>query len=450
MVARLKFLAGEYVLDELSLGKLVEDTSPVVEYQSVLDLQDLFTTFSISQSIHSPCMTLDIALGESKQVFEQFGSKGLQGEEFVRMRFQTPTKTSIERIFYVTGYEPVGKTQHDLGHSLVLRCASKEKLINDISTVNRAFKDRNLDEVAKNIFTTDIIGHSEFKALQKGNYGIGFSWGPPNFNVELIDGLQSFIIPGLSPFAAMRFLCRRAFGGSSFKGSMFTFFENSNGYHFVNLENLIKKVIDNDKARKAAVTFTHDSNMSEHSRYSKEFFRNIQVMFPLNTANTLEKIGNGAFSNRVRTIDHVKKSFYDTNFDMQKEYDKINTVGFKFNITDAFYKRFCTSPADFTMIKDTTEHKEDFEHIVGKRKAYMNLLTSFGYNIVVHGDTELNVGDVINLDLIEGGTAENKESSMYAGYYFITDLIHTVDKGKFNTTLALAKDSLDSIHSEAT
>ena len=74
-----KFLAGEFVLTELLLGKLVDDSIPgQVRFHTALDLQDLYTTFSITQSIHNPFMRLDIALGESKQAFEHFGSKGMR------------------------------------------------------------------------------------------------------------------------------------------------------------------------------------------------------------------------------------------------------------------------------------------------------------------------------------------------------------------------------------
>ena len=168
-------------------------------------------------------------------------------------------------------------------------------------------------------------------------------------------------------------------------------------------------------------------------------------------SNTLTKIGNGAFSNRVRAIDHVKKRFFDTKFDIEEQYEELNTTGSVFNITSAFYNRFCDTPVDFTIIKDTADienNTESFEHIIGKKKAYMNLLTSFGHNIVVYGDSNLNVGALIKLDLIEGGTSERKDTSIYTGYYFITELVHTVDKGKFNTTLSIAKDSLDRQHSE--
>ncbi len=41
---------------------------------------------------------------ESKLVFEELGLKGLQGEEFVMLKFQTPTKHIIENIVYSLSY----------------------------------------------------------------------------------------------------------------------------------------------------------------------------------------------------------------------------------------------------------------------------------------------------------------------------------------------------------
>ena len=438
----LLFNSGGFTLDELVIGKLVDDRiGNRVEFHEGLDLHDLYVLCTIGQSIHRPYIALTIHLGESKSVFERFGSKGLQGEEFVRIKFQTPTRDIIEQIFYVTGYEPVKQTEHELGNAILLHCVSKEKLINDILSVNKSFTNVALHETAKDIITNTILNNEQYKTLAAA---VGPSWKIPEWTSDEAIGTQSFIIPGLTPFGAMRFLARRGFGGSEFKGSMYTFFENNKGYHFRNLETIIKE----DIAAADIPNFTYDQDMNAQPRNSIGYFRNIQAISPFKTSNTLDKIGSGAFNNTVRTIDYIKKKHFDTNFSMLDEYEGFKRVGNKSNITDAFFNRFCQEPTDFTIIKDTTEPKDNFELMVGKRKAYIEFLSTFGCQIVVYGDTNLNVGQMINLDFMETTSKELRESSIYGGVYFISNLVHSFDKEKFNTTLSLAKDSLDKVHTE--
>ena len=75
-------------------------------------------------------------------------------------------------------------------------------------------------------------------------------------------------------------------------------------------------------------------------------------------------------------------------------------------------------------------------------------MNSYGYDVIAYGDTNLNVGDVVKFSLREAGTAKAKDFSMYSGYFFISNLQHTVDRAKFSTTMTLVKDSPDMIHAK--
>ena len=454
--------SGDFNLDEFALGKIVDDGVDGAEFHSVVDLHDLYVSFNIQQSIHSPYLKMDVVFGESKQIFERFGSKGLQGEEFIRIRFSAPDRAGIENIFYVTGYEPVGKDHDDLGSGIVLHAVSKEKLINDITTVNRSVSG-DFRSITEGIIN-DILNHPQYRTFRAGKYGLGYPWTPSN--IAWFDDpqeVQNFIIPGYSPFGAMQMLCQRAFGGTR-QGSMFMFFENNRGYNFVNVENILVKTINEDpfnpknnpRADPSRIAgggdwgthgLMYDPKVSEGARYNPGFWNSMAYLSPLSMGNTLRKIETGAFANRVRTIDHVRKRFYDTSFNMQKEFPNLQNLGSDFNISKAFFNAFCDTEVDFAHIKDTTSQNESFEHIIGKRLAFQSLLTTFGYNTVVPGNTNMNVGDCAYItEFSESGPAAAKEGSMYSGYYLITELIHTVDRGKFNTTLSLAKDSLDALH----
>ena len=91
------FNSGDYEVT-MDMGKLIDDDKDGIKFRGVVSLNDLYSNFSITQSIFDPYMTLTIHITNSKLVLERFGTKGLQGEEFVRIKFQTPTMPKDELI----------------------------------------------------------------------------------------------------------------------------------------------------------------------------------------------------------------------------------------------------------------------------------------------------------------------------------------------------------------
>ena len=93
------FNSGDYEVT-MDMGKLIDDDKDGVQFRSMVSLNDLYSNFRITQSIVDSYMTLTIHITESKLIFERFGTRGLQGEEFVKIKFQTPTMHVIENLFY--------------------------------------------------------------------------------------------------------------------------------------------------------------------------------------------------------------------------------------------------------------------------------------------------------------------------------------------------------------
>ena len=128
---------------------------------------------------------------------------------------------------------------------------------------------------------------------------------------------------------------------------------------------------------------------------------------------------------------------------MSKSFSKFEHTGSVFNNSSEFFNHLAGESFEYLLTKDISKLDANLDNIIGKRLAYVNLMTSFKLIATVFGDTDLNVGQVIYLDLPESGTDEQRSVSMYRGFYIITGLQHTFDREKFNTTLSLAKDALE-------
>jgi len=426
---------------ELSMfmGKLIDDDKEGVQFRSLVDLNDMYTNINITQSVFNPYMTLSIHITESKLIFEEFGTKGLQGEEFILIKFQTPTKKIIENLFYVSGYSPVKKDARGLSTSMVLNCVSKEKLINDQMVVNQSFSGSTSD-IAKNIFNNFIAGSEKYKQLKTANKDGQPIWKEKPIVIDESVGIQNFIIPGLTP---LHFLGVRSFGGSEFPGSFYTFYEGEDAFHFKNIE----KWSDNIKTE----PYTYDDDVATLPQNDKIFYRNIKSMTPMAINNTMQGIQNGEFAQKVTAIDFNKKSYSITNFDMMKERDNFNTLGEHFNMSSAFFDMFGSNPIETSIAVDTTKgvYNENLPGIQSKRKSYMQMLGHYSMQVTIYGDSSLVAGTIIQLNLKEAGAPERKnQGSMYSGNWYVTKVEHIYDKMLFNTKLTVVKDGLDFKHSE--
>ena len=68
----ISFSSGDFHVEEMTLGKLIDDNIDGVQFKDLVDLQDMWATFTLSQSITAPFMTLNTTISEHKRMFETF------------------------------------------------------------------------------------------------------------------------------------------------------------------------------------------------------------------------------------------------------------------------------------------------------------------------------------------------------------------------------------------
>ena len=120
-------------------------------------------------------------------------------------------------------------------------------------------------------------------------------------------------------------------------------------------------------------------------------------------------------------------------------------------MSSSFFDTFGSDAVEASVIVDSTkgEFNENWASIIGRKRAYVQMLTHYTMNITINGDSSMTAGSVIEIKLKESGAPEKKsEGSSYGGNWFITSCNHVVDNGVFNTRLTVVKDGLDFKHSK--
>ena len=246
----------------------------------------------------------------------------------------------------------------------------------------------------------------------------------------------------------MGWLTLKSYGGPEYPGSLFYFFENNFGFHFCNIEQYI------EINQGMGPTFTYLPQQSANETLNKSYFRAIQHISGLQIPNAIDRMNDGTFSHTVRELDLISKNHVDLEFNMKEKFHTFTKPGNIFNTSEQFFDNFASAkdnkgtftgvnPYEYLVTKDPTNTETNVENTVGARNAYTNLLNSYKLTIIVHGDSNLNVGDVVNVMLPETGTAEDRDLSIYSGSWLVQALNHTCDNEKFNTTLSLSKAGLE-------
>lgn len=368
----------------------------------------------IDQSMYSPYITMQVVIGSPMGLIENFSTKGLQGEEFILVEFNTLARRKFSMVFFVTHVDTSNDVLDQIS-SATFNCISIEKLYNDISTVNQSFNST-MSAAAQKIFQNKIVNNPTARKLGTVLNQHSAFWSTTT-NLEVIEPTQreeDFIIPGFTPFDAIQFCLRRSYS-SKRKSSYFLFYQTSQGFRYDSVEARIEKskqvvdgVLNEAKRSKEGVDptglfFTNQHDAGAYmDAFSTVLNRNIKSATRIQRPDTIQRLNEGAFFNKARAVDYYGKNYTDTEFKIRNKYKGFERLGDKFSLSDSFIKTVCENEEfDYQYFQDKTRKNQAFEKIIGARMAYIDLLSTYGMSIVVPGDSEIVPGDVIWVDLGE-------------------------------------------------
>jgi len=391
----------------------------------------------INQGIFQGSIEAQIILNDAFNMHEDFNEGfGLQGEEFVQIVLSTPGvsgERGIDLQFLVLNVEYSRSTTNETS-GVVLNCISKEFLINSVNNVNQAFEGTTSD-VASNVFNNRINGDKlwgkflSYEAFRKRPFGVDPS-----------TGIDDLIITGLSPFAAVNMLGRRSDGGPSHPHSLFLFFENTNGYQFRNIQKLIKDNILLNES-KLNRKYTYRSTDAADKSMARSQRTTIKALTSVPTPTPIQRLKDGIYKNHTRMVNIIAKSYEDINYEHTESFlgtSHSNNPDFTDNLSNFFDR-------EYLFFNDITKKSQGFQKVLAKRLSFMDFLGTHQLTLQLTGDTSLQAGEVIQLDLPPSAhiIKEVGESSKFSGAYLIMSVKHVFDKDKLLTSITIAKDSLN-------
>lgn len=438
------FPIGQYVLSELLLGRIVSDGGPGANFTDVADLTspaNRFETFTLQQSIDLPTITLTITISDVGAVLERINKHGLSGEEFVKIKLNSPERSqrqAIDLLFHVRDVSTITPDAKRAGTKYTIFCSTKELLVSNLENINKYFA-KTESEIAETIFKRNITDSPTSRILKQANGG-GFTlWKERKFEVDESYGSPGKIIPGLTPIDACLRMASGAWGGPYYKGSAYRFFENVDGFHFANIEYRLQQT------KREGANFNIDPLTISEPPKTIASYRNVKTQRPLTITSAHDRIINGTYSNSVRTIDYMRKKTIDTHMSIDKTYNQYSHTNNLQNFSKSFFETFGKkNPFQYTVTKDSIQGN-NIDKVAGHQRAYLDLLSSYRTIIDVYGDVTLKPGECIGLNVTEA-SPQSEDTSIFSGTWFISSVTHVVDGSEMITSLGLSKSGIQQKH----
>ncbi len=391
-----------------------------------VDISSQVAQINVYEDIFSPFISLSIVIKES---VDFISALPLKGEEVIDVEIATPSYNKdyqmIKGKFYI--YKLTDRTELNKKSIVyVLHCISYEALADMNMRLTKAYRGKP-SEIA-----TEILGKNGLNTTKK-------------INVEDTSNSIKYVSNYWSPVKNLNYAASLATNDN--KSPSFLFFENRYGFNFMSLEKLYQsdvyqEFIKDDYSRDT------DNRGRSFKNIEQDYKRIIDIKVK-NVYDTMKTINSGTYASRLITYDLLKKKYrvndYSAinNYTRQKHLNKYALFSeFKpasqFNAIYSQIKHF----AMFDGYTDTSTSKN-----IQERTSTIQLLNSNVIEINVLGRTDYTIGQKVYVKIPKAvpiGEKDNTDElidSSYSGYYIITAMNHTIDRGNHSINMELSKDS---------
>jgi hypothetical protein len=433
--------SGITVPDEYSLTSI-----DLITTKQTVSLKSMMVELSYFEDITRGTITGMILISDSISMIDRLG---MNGSEFIHLKFKKGQQSAYEIDKYFRVFR-VGERviQNNLSENYTLHFCSEELFLSEQMKISKSYSGVEISTIVYNILTDlmQITDGSQRKVL-----------------VGKTKGLYDFVLGYRKPFELINWLANYALPLKG-EGADYVFFENSEGFNFVSLQNLF--------SRETYARYKYTPRNVGNDGASKELgigLIGIKSYNILDTFDSLYGTTMGVFANKVLTIDPLSRTYNTTTFDYMNYFKKgiaLNEGSVLGNIQNRLGKKANESyDSVFKVLTTNSNHKQlplvvnkSVQHGVANdiraevwvpnRTAQMALLNYSRVRILLSGDPNLTVGTKIEVILPSqrgpdgSGNNAGEKDEYHSGTYIITSVRHTIGvNNKYETILEVAKDS---------
>jgi len=424
----------------------------------IIDLESITVEFSLYQSLFEHYLQCDLVLNDSLGLINTLNpikdgvtQGGFSGGDLLVVSYRSnddslPYKNHVFALYEMSDRKRIEENSEAYflsGISVEAYSTSSQK----ISKSYGGSSGNDISSMVKSI-TNEYIYSNEIKGLHSSiKESVKFTVEKVN-DFDATNGKCKFIIPNLSVDDAVDFLCKEA--DSDDHIPYFLFYENSKGFNFKNLGTLV--------SQEPKETFSYiPSNFGDAYKDKKKQdyteATNIRSFDVIKQSDFLENMQSGLFQSRSIHIDVLKKNKrevvykYDDYFSKFKKLQTLKIAGGETKgdpVVRMHTSRF-GHDSDSLFSSEVPNSKKGTEHSA-QAEAYFAHIFNTQIEAVVPGDSELDVGDVIQLNIPPATNVldqVNVSDKYLSGKYLITKIRNKFldDSESMSTILECVKDT---------
>lgn len=399
-----------------------------------VDIKGITTEISYYESMDSPSITMTLSIADGIGLRT---SLPIIGGETISYSFSDSERGSPK----VTGAQQVYKLSnkiraaHNLdGYDMYL--TTQEMIKDQYTVVSTTQESLNVDQMVRKLFDEHIAPITNKKLL----------------TLEPTDGLFNSTYPRVSPFTALNYLADEAKSEDRRSSSNYFFFETSKGYHFASFQYLMRQP--------PKKTFYYlESRIPGDKQFDRSRVVSMQEEVGFDIMNG---VTTGQFGTQVLSIDPVSKRFRSSQYLYDKDFSQLDHSAKHPRISPQISRslgssisreKFIISDSHRGTVPFVTERDSDAQNTFRRRQDFLAFETASKADLLsnitkllVHGTSDLSVGDTIEIRIPQSGenSVSRRQTDGFAGgKYLVTALAHRVGPMgiRYGTAIECVKDA---------
>lgn len=394
-------------------GDILIKTVTIFSSKYSVNVTELVKLMTVHESIITPGIVVEMNMDDTKNILSNMP---ILGDERVVIEFAAPGRKDRKLELVVSSVNSGEPSENLRSKSYLIECVSPEVI-----------KDKSI-QVCKS-YNTNISKIVEDIAKQYLNT-------KKKVSVEETRGVQKIIIPSMNPYNAINMLRSRSMSTEN-KSSMYAFFENKDGFHYKTVEKLFTEGSVGDRK------FFSDN--TSRTDVKKSQFRNIISHEEPDQFNLVNRVSTGGISHEVRKFD-IKTLEYKSTVAKFKSDDFKSADGkMKNPDNEEVAEKYGQNAGSNSWVTHDSGDPDTFiSDGLGGRKNSGTLYGQGFLNLHVYGDSELTVGQLMEIDIPQN-TATTQSPSTHeqnAGKYVIAFLKHIIGPEGNNPRYTCAIEAL--------
>lgn len=386
--------------DEVSITNSQGKTFPITQFvEEIAFVEDMF----------SNVMRGEMILVDDVSIPTAIDFRGCEKLEFVLIDQVENKRLKLE--FFVYAISTKAKAGNS-GEVLQMNFCSYEQIVNEKRIISSAFSGKNSDSVIK-----------VFRQLNS----------PKILEVEDTDGFFKYAIPSFSPLKTINWYAGRSTNNN---GSMFTFFEDRDGFKFRCVESLMK--------RDTKCSYHYSPSNRSLAKDNSNII-NYEVVEVTDFLRAQDYLASTLF-----TTDLIRKKVERLEYNVFEKNPPVMNRELLFSKKNGFGDDLFQTGNEFMVKHETMKvHSETQDYVyptIQHKMARFKLLNGIKVRFLAFGNPLLRPGDTVEMTFMKPGipTETNKTEmidTLMSGKYLVSAIRNVLGHNRNHQSIEVVKDS---------